>query len=1379
MKEHLRVLFIEDDLVDQMAFKRFIKREKLPYDCEICGSVAAARKALCTKPFDIVLTDHSLGDGTAFDLFGDIGDIPFIVITGSGNEEVAVKAMSAGATDYLIKDPDCNYFVTLPTTIISALEHKQSETELIRHREHLEELVKERTDELTRTNIELRQSEEKFRLITENSIDCIWTLDTKLRFTYISPSVEIILGFKPEQVVGTNVSSYFTKKEFLKVGGLAAKAITNYKTFTDVTFEAKMLNSKSEEVDIEISSKVLLNRQGKLIGLQGTTQDITERKRTDRALSEANNIINRSPAVAFLWKNEEGWPVEFVSENVENIFGYSAQEFLGGKIFYRDIIHRDDLERVTGEVASNSKKKGLQTIAHDPYKIITKKGDIKWVEDKCYIRRDSRGIITHYEGIIYDITKRVQTQHEKEMLLELSRQANAEPNLDDLLFFIVNQIVEVIPPAEASSIFLYDEKRKVVRVRAWAGFNDSEIEGLEFSIDGHQVSNIFHAKKPVLIKDVSKDPEFELIDKPSLKITRSQIAVPLIYKKQIIGIIYADNLTKADAFSQKNLDFLESIGNQLAGAIENARLLENIRQSKERYQSVADDSPGLINRFTPDGTITFVNQESCKFFGKTYQELIGTNIRSVIPEEDRESVTSNVASLTKESPMLVFENKVIKYSGEIRWIRWTNRALFDDKEQKTSIQSFGEDITKIKQAQDKEQQHLQSIAFLSKTAMQFVDFPPENDIYHFIGEQISELAGGSIVVVNSIDNAKGILTTRAVVGMGIYAKDIIKLTARNPKGMEYDANNENLAYLNDGKLHDYKEGLYGIFLGTVPKPACNTIEKLFRLNKIYTMGFLQSKRLFGTAAIFLPQGVELENKETIKLFVEQASIAIQRRQAEQALHQEQDKAQKYLDIAEVIMLVLNKKGEITLINHKGNQILGYQEGELIGANWFETCLPEKDKHKVKQFFNKTMAGEIKPDEYYENPVLTKSGGERIVGWHRSFIQDEKGHNIGLLNSGEDITKRVRTEQLLNALNRAAVAMGTAQTQEEIFNAVAEEIEQIGISCMLFPLDQTQDKLFTKYMSFESALLSAFENLLGVEHEDFSFLIEVADEYREVIREKRTVFIENPEQMLRQVFSKLSKKLLTQIIKTLRVQRHIFAPIIVDDQVIGLFSIQSDTLTREDVPTATAFADQLSSAWNKIGLLQNLRKTVEGTIHAIAATVEARDPYTAGHQTRVADLAAAIAREMHLSEDQVEGIKMAGIIHDLGKINVPAEILSKPGKLIDLEFQIIQTHPQVGYDLLKNIEFPWPIAEMVLQHHEKMDGSGYPQGLKGSDILLEARILCVADIVEAMSSHRPYRPALGIEKALAQIKQEKDTLLDPKVVDACLKIFKDGFKLLEN
>jgi PAS domain S-box-containing protein/putative nucleotidyltransferase with HDIG domain len=186
-------------------------------------------------------------------------------------------------------------------------------------------------------------------------------------------------------------------------------------------------------------------------------------------------------------------------------------------------------------------------------------------------------------------------------------------------------------------------------------------------------------------------------------------------------------------------------------------------------------------------------------------------------------------------------------------------------------------------------------------------------------------------------------------------------------------------------------------------------------------------------------------------------------------------------------------------------------------------------------------------------------------------------------------------------------------------------------------------------------------------------------------------------------------------------------------------------------------------------LEQLNRLLERTVESMALTVEIRDPYTAGHQRRVAQLAKAIAETMGLKEEQA-GIRLASIIHDIGKIGVPAEILSKPGKISDLEFELIKTHSQVGYEVLKSIEFTWPIAEIVLQHHEQLDGSGYPNHLTGAEILLEAKIINVADVVEAMSTHRPYRPALGVAKALETIAVKKGILYDQTVVEACLSLF---------
>ncbi len=215
------------------------------------------------------------------------------------------------------------------------------------------------------------------------------------------------------------------------------------------------------------------------------------------------------------------------------------------------------------------------------------------------------------------------------------------------------------------------------------------------------------------------------------------------------------------------------------------------------------------------------------------------------------------------------------------------------------------------------------------------------------------------------------------------------------------------------------------------------------------------------------------------------------------------------------------------------------------------------------------------------------------------------------------------------------------------------------------------------------------------------------------------------------------------------------------------AVESYGIILRNVKLSESLYKELKNSTDKI------RTNIEGIVHAMAMTVEMRDPYTAGHQRQVANLASIIAKKMGISREQTKSLHLAGTIHDIGKMQIPTEILSKCGKLTELEFDMMKTHPQAGYDVLKNIEFEKPIDKFVLQHHERIDGSGYPLGLKGKDILIEARILSVADVVDAIVPHRPYRPALGIEKAQEEISNNRGVLYDPGVVDACLSVISDG------
>jgi len=244
-------------------------------------------------------------------------------------------------------------------------------------------------------------------------------------------------------------------------------------------------------------------------------------------------------------------------------------------------------------------------------------------------------------------------------------------------------------------------------------------------------------------------------------------------------------------------------------------------------------------------------------------------------------------------------------------------------------------------------------------------------------------------------------------------------------------------------------------------------------------------------------------------------------------------------------------------------------------------------------------------------------------------------------------------------------------------------------------------------------------------------------------------------------------------------------------VLNLYSREKDIFTPEVRALVVEMGDDISYALETLDTERQrriaedalseeqlkLRRALVAMIDTIAATMERRDPYTAGHQRRVADLARAIGKEMGLAESTLEGIHFGALIHDLGKIQIPAELLAKPTRLTPLEFELIKTHAQAGYEIVKGVNFPWPVAEMVHQHHERLDGSGYPQGLKGSAIAPQARILAVADVVEAMASHRPYRPGLGIDTALKEVVDKRGKWFDPDAVDACVRLFRErGYSL---
>jgi response regulator RpfG family c-di-GMP phosphodiesterase len=260
----------------------------------------------------------------------------------------------------------------------------------------------------------------------------------------------------------------------------------------------------------------------------------------------------------------------------------------------------------------------------------------------------------------------------------------------------------------------------------------------------------------------------------------------------------------------------------------------------------------------------------------------------------------------------------------------------------------------------------------------------------------------------------------------------------------------------------------------------------------------------------------------------------------------------------------------------------------------------------------------------------------------------------------------------------------------------------------------------------------------------------------------------------------------EVARALQIKSALAAPLVTETETLGalaIYSAQREAFDEQTIGLLSGAANDIAVGVRSLRLdrnlhatLDHLRRSMNSTVGAIASIVEMRDPYTAGHERRVAQLASAIGKEMGLPERRVEGLYVIGHLHDIGKIAVPAEILSKPTHLSEIELAMVKSHAQAGYDILKNLEFPWPVAQAVLQHHERLDGTGYPQGLKGEAIILEARILTVADVVEAMSSHRPYRSAIGFREAMEEIASYRGKRYDERVVDTCIGLFNEkGFK----
>jgi PAS domain S-box-containing protein len=437
--------------------------------------------------------------------------------------------------------------------------------------------------------------------------------------------------------------------------------------------------------------------------------------------------------------------------------------------------------------------------------------------------------------------------------------------------------------------------------------------------------------------------------------------------------------------------------------------------------------------------------------------------------------------------------------------------------------------------------------------------------------------------------------------------------------------------------------------------------------------------------------------------------------------------------ASISIISTDSSGNILFWNSGAEKIFGYTHDEAVNHLNINQLYPDDERSRAAIMEIRKSIYERKQEITTEIEELTRDGRRIWMNLTTCPRFDGVGKVIGVLGIGEDITERKRAEEELRESERKYSTIvqngndGIVILQDDVVKFVNPMmIEIIGLT-------------------LEEAIGRNFSDFIAPEYKDA-----VSTRYRRRLSGQR---IEKNYEI--ELLSRHRGRITVEI----------------SAGVVEYEGKPADLAIIRDVTERKKAKEELENG------IKRLRKTLEGTIQAMAALIESRDPYTAGHQRRVTDLACAIGNEMGLSSDRIEGIRVASAMHDVGKVYVPAEILSKPGKLSPLEFNLIKVHPQVGYDILKTITFPWPVADVVLQHHERINGSGYPRGLTGGEISLEAKVLSIADVVEAMGTHRPYRPALGMERALEEVRTHKGTLYDPDAADACIRLFiEKGFTL---
>jgi len=805
-----------------------------------------------------------------------------------------------------------------------------------------------------------------------------------------------------------------------------------------------------------------------------------------------------------------------------------------------------------------------------------------------------------------------------------------------------------------------------------------------------------------------------------------------------------------------------------------------LQTSEQRFRSLIENASDLVTVVDAKGVITYMSPSVKQLGGYESGEVLGTQYLDYVHPDDHAAAVSEMTALQR-NPQTLQKTEFRYRHKDGTWITLESvarNALADPAIQGIVVNA--RDITERKRAAEKIAKLNRLYATLSGINMAIVHSADPAQLFDRVCEVAVTQGKFSMAWIGTTERSDQMMTP--VAQRGLSQDDMAAV--RNSIGGIAKSRSRAATAIRENRIvysSDYgAEALAATWRGAVVERSVRGYAALPIAQRGKVVGLLA---LYVTERNFFdPEQFALleEMRTDISFAMDRFDTEAKKAQAEAALRESEVRLKAIFDAAaDGIVVAETESGRFAAANASLCRMLGYSLDELLERSVSDIHPVEALPHVMRQF---ELQGKSEIKVASDLPVKRKDGSVFYADVNSTPMT--LGGTTCVLGIFRDVTERKQAEEELRRLNWALRALGQsnsalvhAGTEKELFRSCCDAIASAGT----YPLAW-----------------------IGLARDDLEHSIEIAAAAGAATAYLEDIALSWAEAPLGQgPVGTAIRTGATQVIDDLaenvayqpwieRARSHGLAssvslPIRADTGPLGalvVFSREKDAFGKAEVELFEELAADIGYGiasrrtreerdhlqQEQLLGVERLKDALIGTIGAVALTVEKRDPYTAGHQQRVAELCVAIGRKLDFAEDRLEGLRLGATIHDIGKIYVPAEILNRPGKLAAVEFEIIKSHPQVGYDIVKDIKFPWPVNHMILQHHERLDGSGYPNALKGEGIIMEARILAVADMVEAMSSHRPYRAGLGIEAALAQIRKEAGSKLDAQVVDACLDLF---------